>query len=100
MGEASINWTIYLLRCGDGSLYTGITTDVQRRLAEHRNGTGRLPRGAKILRGKQPLLLVFEHAVGNRSDALKLEYRVKQLSKPEKERLVNKQLAIEKLPPA
>ena len=98
MSGSSKIWTIYLLRCSDGSLYTGITTDVRRRLAEHENGAGRLPRGAKILRGKQPLLLVFEHEVGNRSDALKLEYRVKQLSKPEKERLVNKQLDIEKLP--
>ena len=98
MSEPSRSWTIYLLRCGDGSLYTGITTDVQRRLTEHKNGDGAAPRGAKILRGKQPLSLVFEHEVGNRSDALKLEYRVKQLSKPDKERLVNQQLHIEKLP--
>ena len=97
MSESTKLWTIYLIRCGDGSLYTGITTDVQRRLAEHRNGAGTALRGAKILRGKHPLLLVYEHEVGNRSDALKLEYRIKQLGKPDKERLVSRQLDIESL---
>ena len=65
-------------------LYTGITTDVARRLAQHQAG-----KGAKALRGKGELTLAFHCQVGDRSTALKLEYRVKQLSKIQKERLVN-----------
>lgn len=76
-------WHLYLLRCRDGSLYTGITTDVARRLAEHSAG-----RGARSLRGRGPLELVFSQPVGDRGTALRLEYRVKRLSRPEKERLV------------
>lgn len=82
------NWDLYMLRCGDGSLYTGITTDVQRRLSEHQNHDKK-NKGAKALRGKQPLTLVYQLGTGNRSEALKLEYRIKQLDKSDKEKLVN-----------
>lgn len=82
------NWDIYMIRCGDGSLYTGITTDVQRRLSEHENGD-RKNKGAKALRGKKPLTLVYRLGAGNRSEALKLEYRIKQLHKTEKEKLIS-----------
>jgi len=76
-------WHIYLLRCANGDLYTGISTDVRRRLQQHADN-----RGARRLRGKGPLQLVFRRAVGNRSQALRLEYRVKQLSRQQKEALV------------
>ncbi len=76
-------WHLYLLRCRDGSLYTGITTDVARRIAAHSAG-----RGARRLRGRGPLELVFSHPVGDRGTALRLECRVKRLSRPDKERLV------------
>jgi len=76
-------WHLYLVRCGDGSLYTGISTDVERRLAAHRDN-----RGARRLRGRGPLELVFCSAVGDRAAALRVEYRVKQLSRRDKERLV------------
>ena len=76
-------WHLYLVRCPDGSLYTGITTDVDRRLAAHRDN-----RGAKRLRGRSPLELVFSQAVGDRAAAMRLEYRVKALSKSDKERIV------------
>ncbi|AJJ10800.1 GIY-YIG catalytic domain protein [Yersinia rohdei] len=76
-------WHLYLLRTTTGMLYTGITTDVTRRLMQHQAG-----KGAKALRGKGELALVFHCEVGDRSTALKLEYRVKQLSKPQKEQLV------------
>jgi putative endonuclease len=76
-------WHLYLLRMPGGMLYTGITTDVARRLAQHQAGSG-----AKALRGKGSLDLVFHCPVGDRSSALRLEYRVKQLSKKQKERLV------------
>ncbi|HAX9716318.1 TPA: GIY-YIG nuclease family protein [Serratia marcescens] len=77
-------WHLYMLRLPSGMLYTGITTDVARRLAQHQAG-----KGAKALRGKGELTLAFHCQVGDRSTALKLEYRVKQLSKIQKERLVN-----------
>jgi putative endonuclease len=85
-----------MVRCADGSLYTGITTDVERRFAEHQNidGSGK---GAKALRGKHPLSLVYQTTVGNRSEALKLEYRVKQLSKTDKEALASRQSNIESI---
>ena len=76
-------WHLYLIRCKDGSLYTGITTDVQRRLTDHQNH-----RGARRLRGRGPLKLVFSQHVGDRSLALRLERQIKRWSKTEKERLV------------
>lgn len=76
-------WTLYLVRSADGALYTGITTDLEKRLAAHSSN-----RGARRLRGRGPLEIVFSHQVGDRSTALRLEHRVKQLSKREKERLV------------
>lgn len=78
-------WHLYLLRTADGRLYTGIATDVARRLDEHRAGA---PRGAKALRGRGPLELVFQAAVGDRGLAQRVEHRVKALSKADKERLV------------
>ena len=72
-----------MVRCRDGSLYTGIATDVARRIGEHEQGK----RGAKCLRGRGPFKIVYQRSVGDRSVALKLEYRVKQLPKTEKESL-------------
>nr|WP_228005963.1 GIY-YIG nuclease family protein [Xenorhabdus sp. BG5] len=77
------NWHIYLIRTRDGSLYTGITTNISRRFMQHAAG-----KGAKCLRGKDPLTLVYQSQVGNKGVALKMEYRVKKLSKQQKERLV------------
>jgi len=74
-------WSVYLLRCADGSLYTGIATDVSRRLAEHADGE----KGAKYLRGRGPLELVFHQEIGDRSLATKIEHRVKRLPKVYKE---------------
>jgi putative endonuclease len=76
-------WFLYLIRTPDNSLYTGITTDVARRFGQHQNG-----KGAKALRGKGHLSLVFSAYVGERSLALRAEYRIKQLTKRQKERLV------------
>lgn len=73
---ASPCWHLYVLRTAAGHLYTGITTDVSRRLAEHRAGA----RGAKALRGKGPLILEHHEAVGERGEALRLEARVKRLT--------------------
>lgn len=76
-------WFLYLIRTTDNTLYTGITTDVARRFTQHQCG-----KGAKALRGKGALELVFSAPVGERSLALRLEYRIKQLNKRQKERLV------------
>lgn len=76
-------WYLYILRCRDDTLYTGITTDVEKRLEAHRSG-----KGAKYTRGRGPLELVYREACGTHSDALKREYQIKQLSRQEKQSLV------------
>ncbi len=73
-----------MLRCHDGSLYTGIAIDVAKRIAEHESGK----RGAKYLRGRGPLRLVFQQSLGDRSTATRAEYKVKQLDRTQKEALV------------
>lgn len=83
------NWYVYVIRCADQSLYTGITTDVTRRLQEH-NAQGKLT--AKYLRGKHPLQLVFQLQVPTKSIALKLELEIKSLSKLEKELMLKSKL--------
>jgi len=77
-------FSLYILRCADGALYTGIATDVGKRLAEHVAG----PRGAKFLRGRGPLEIVFTEAVGDRARAQRLEYRVKRMTRTQKLELV------------
>ena len=79
----SAAWHVYVVRTKDGSLYTGIATDVERRLAEHEGGTG-----AKYLRGRGPCRLVYERRIGDRALALRVEHGIKDLPKEEKERLV------------
>lgn len=81
--ESESEWFIYMIRCRGGQLYTGISTDVERRFSEHQAG-----KGAKFLRGKGPLNLVFSAPAGDRSTALKLELKVKQMVKHEKEALI------------
>ena len=87
-------WYIYLVRCRDGSLYTGIATDVARRVAEHRAGTSR---SARYLRGRSPLELVCERRVGSRSLAQRVEAAVKKLPRAFKERLIEQPGDIERL---
>lgn len=82
---ANSPWFLYLVRTNKGSLYTGITTDVERRFLEHQLGG---VKGAKSLKGKGPLTLEFYTIVQNRSVALKLEYKIKQLSKVNKEKII------------
>ncbi len=79
------DWHLYLVRCHDGSLYTGITTNVARRFAEHRENKGA---GEKYLRGRGLLMLVFEKKLGSRSLALGVESKIKKLSKAKKEALI------------
>ena len=76
-------WYLYMIRCKGNVLYTGITTDISRRFAEHQSG-----KGAKFLRGKSPLELVYQQTIGSHSNALKEELRIKKLPKLEKEKLI------------
>ena len=76
-------WLVYILECGDGTLYTGITDDLPHRLEMHRAG-----KGAKYTRGRSPLTLVFQDSAESYSDALKREYRIKQLPRTEKLKMI------------
>ena len=88
MNEKKPNlWFVYILRCSDNSLYTGVTTDLQRRIKEH-NSNGKI--AAKYTRARQPVTLVYYEKAANRSDACKREYQIKQLTKPQKERLISR----------
>jgi putative endonuclease len=87
-------WSVYLVRCGDGSLYTGIATDVVRRLDEHRQARGK---GAKYLRGRGPLRVVFERVIGPRGLASKVESKIKKLAKGRKEVLIRETAVFEAL---
>jgi putative endonuclease len=78
-------WALYVLRTKQGHLYTGIATDVKRRFEEHAAG-----RGAKALRGRGPLELVYRKRIGERGLALRLEHQLKQRSKDEKEAILRK----------
>lgn len=78
-----MEWFVYMLRCDDGSLYTGYTDDVQRRLAVHRSG-----KGAKYTRSRLPVELVYQEEVPDRSAALRREAAIKKLKRQEKLRLI------------
>ncbi|MDG1437737.1 MAG: GIY-YIG nuclease family protein [Emcibacteraceae bacterium] len=77
------NWTLYILKCADDTLYTGITNDLEKRIKDHESGNG-----AKYTRGRGPLTLVYNEIHNNRSEASKREYEVKKLSRIEKEALI------------
>ena len=86
------DWCVYIVRCRDGSLYTGIATDVERRIADHLAS-----KGAKYLRGRGPLKLVFSKKVGEKGRALKVEHQVKRLPRHKKEALIKTGAGIEAL---
>jgi putative endonuclease len=79
-GEA-VAWCVYMLRCADGSLYTGITTDVVRRVAEH-NGDGAA--GARYTRSRRPVALVYVEPADTRAEALRREAAIKRLDRARK----------------
>ena len=76
---------VYIVRCADGSLYTGITTNLTRRLRQH---NGEIRGGAKYTRSKRPVEIVYTQLAENRSLASKEEYRIKQLSRKQKLSLI------------
>lgn len=78
-------WYLYILRCKDNTLYTGITTNVKKRLQQHRSG-----KGAKYTRGRAPLELVYQQVCKDHTEALKREAFVKKLTRKDKEALILK----------
>lgn len=78
-----MGWCVYMLRCGDGTLYTGMTDDVEKRLAAHRAG-----KGAKYTRGRGPLELVYVEEQLDKSSALRRERAIKGLTRQEKLKLL------------
>ncbi len=79
-----LDWTVYILRCADGTLYTGITNDLERRMAEHEAG-----QGAKYTKGRSPLQLVYQEVCQGRGLASKREIEIKSLDRKEKLLLVS-----------
>lgn len=77
-------WVVYILRCGDGTLYTGVAKNVQARLKMHQSG-----KGAKYTRGRGPLVLVYEEECPDKGTALKRELEIKRLSREEKTKIIN-----------
>ncbi|HEU4681216.1 MAG TPA: GIY-YIG nuclease family protein [Gemmatimonadales bacterium] len=86
-----MTWTVYLARCSDGTLYTGVTTDPERRLAEHNAGGG-----AAYTRSRMPLTLVYWESADDRSGALRREHAIKRLSRSQKEELVAAYLRLDR----
>ena len=88
-----MQYYVYILRCEDNSLYTGITTDLERRFSEHLNSD----KGAKYTKSHRPVKIVSAFGVATKSDALKLEHSIKKMKKPRKEQLVSGELDINTL---
>lgn len=80
-------WYVYLIACGDGTYYTGISTNPQRRLEQHRSGTG-----ARYTRGRGPLALMWRSSPLSRADALRQERRIKRLTHAQKEAMADGRL--------
>jgi putative endonuclease len=94
MENKELIWSIYMIRCGDRSLYTGISNNVPKRFAVHKSGSSQ---AAKYTRTRHPLRLVFTAEVGTKSAASRMEYYVKQLPKRTKESLVAGRISLSDL---
>ena len=81
-------WFVYIVECADGTLYTGITTDIDRRLLEHNYGS----RSAKYTRSRRPVKLIWHIEFENRSAASKKEARIKKMARANKLEMINKKI--------
>jgi putative endonuclease len=86
VAETGAVWSLYILKCGDGSLYTGVTTDIDRRFSEHQEGTG-----SRYTRTRRPVVLVHREECGSRSQALSRECVVKSLPRRKKDDLIRRE---------
>ena len=82
--EAEANWRVYIILCSDNTLYTGITTDLQRRFEQHASGSG-----AKYFRGRQPAKVVYQESGHTRSTAGRREAEIKTFARSEKHILIS-----------
>ncbi len=82
---AASHWSVYIIRCSDGSLYTGVSTDVERRFAEHLTGK----RGARYFQGRRPEAIVYRESGHDRSSALRREAAIKALRREQKLALID-----------
>lgn len=82
-----MTWQVYMIEADDGSLYTGVSTDVQRRFLEHSSG----PKGARFFAGRKPVQVVYQEMAGSRSEACKREAQIKKLSREQKLQLLAQQ---------
>lgn len=78
-----MNYVVYLLKCADGTFYTGVTTDMARRLVEHNEGV----KGAKYTKARRPVTVAYQETAASRSEAQKREYVLRHLSRVEKQQL-------------
>ena len=85
MTNASAPWYVYMVVCSDGTIYTGITLDIQKRIAEHNNGAI----GAKYTRSRRPVSLAYQEELPDRSSASSREYQIKKLSRHKKLQLIS-----------
>jgi putative endonuclease len=83
MAKSKTRWWVYILRCADGSLYTGITTDVERRLRQHNAGTA-----SKYTRSRRPVEVVYRRSLPSQSKALQWEATIKSLARSDKIELI------------
>ncbi len=89
MTASSRGWSVYILRCRDGTLYTGIAVDVRKRLEAHRNGVG-----AKYTRGRLPVTLVYHEGQPDRSSALRREAALRRMGRAAKQELIARSTAL------
>lgn len=82
-----MNWQVYIILCSDNTLYTGITTDLQRRFGQHASG-----RGAKYFRGRQPVQIIYQESGHTRSTAGTRERKIKELARAEKLTLISSEV--------
>ena len=90
---SDIKWFVYLLRCGDGSLYTGITNDLTRRFSQHNAGTA-----SRYTRSRLPVVLAYHEPQESQSHALKRELAIKALTRTQKESLIRSTVQILQMP--
>ena len=88
--QEPMSFSLYIVECADGTYYTGIASDVQRRMMEHNGVKGRKGKGARYTAARRPVRLVFEAVFSSRSEALKEEARIKRLTRQQKEHHIAK----------
>ncbi len=81
-------WHVYMVRCNDGTLYTGITNDLEKRIKAHNSGKD----GARYTRSRRPVKLVYSKEAGSKSTAAKLEYKIKKMTRAKKMKRINSEV--------